>query len=150
VAGVDGVITTFFYKPGYYNYPFAFFGTSASGPTVAGVVALVLQAAGGPGSLQSQQVRSILETTASPRRGVQEMVRAGGANDGSNISVTALGSYIFGANYRINNHPKGRSFRATEHDATIEAPFGRPFRAGVFWAIPRAKALGCSVKPFHG
>jgi hypothetical protein len=53
VAGVDGVITTFFYKPGYYNYPFAFFGTSASGPTVAGVVALMLQAAGGPGSLES-------------------------------------------------------------------------------------------------
>jgi hypothetical protein len=99
IAGVDGVITTFFYKPGYYNYPFAFFGTSASGPTVAGVVALMLQAAGGPGSLDSQQVRSILESTAPPRRGVQEMVRARGANDESNISVTALGSFYFGANY---------------------------------------------------
>jgi hypothetical protein len=99
IAGVDGVVTTFFYKPGYYNYPFAFFGTSASGPTVAGVVALMLQAAGGPGSLDSQQVRSVLESTAPPRRGVQEMVRARGANDQSNISVTALGSFYFGANY---------------------------------------------------
>ena len=27
---------------------------------------------------------------------------------------------------------------------------GRPFRAGSLLAIPRAKALGCSLKPFHG
>jgi len=26
VAGSMGFVTTFFYKPGYYNYPFAFFG----------------------------------------------------------------------------------------------------------------------------
>lgn len=99
VAGVDGVITTFFYKPGYYNYPFGFFGTSASGPTVAGVVALMLQAAGGPGSLDSQQVRSVLESTAPPRRGFQETTHARAAIDQSNIFVTALGSFYFGANY---------------------------------------------------
>ena len=104
VAGVDGVITTFFYQPGYYNYPFAFFGTSASGPTVAGTVALMLEAAGGPGSLDSQQVRSVLETTALPRRGVKEMARAQGANDQSNLSIGALGSYYFGAKYLTINY----------------------------------------------
>jgi hypothetical protein len=48
---VDGVITTFFGSP-YYNFPFAFFGTSASAPTVTGVVALMLQSAGRGGSLR--------------------------------------------------------------------------------------------------
>jgi hypothetical protein len=28
--------------------------------------------------------------------------------------------------------------------------FGRPFRAVLMGAFPRAKALGCSVEPFHG
>jgi hypothetical protein len=104
VAGVDGVVTTFFYKPGYYNYPFAFFGTSASGPTVAGVVALMLQAAGGPGLLDNQQVRSVLENTAPPRRGVSESAHARGVKDQSNIFVTALGSFYFGANYLTINY----------------------------------------------
>src|SRR5260370_13775021 len=59
----------------------------------------MVHAAGGRGSLDSQQVRSVLESTAPPRRGVQEMVRGRGANHQSNISVTALGSFYFGANY---------------------------------------------------
>ena len=42
---MDGVLSTFFGAP-YYNYPFAFFGTSAAAPTVAGVVALMLQEGG--------------------------------------------------------------------------------------------------------
>ncbi|MFY9989259.1 MAG: S8 family serine peptidase [Chthoniobacterales bacterium] len=104
VAGVDGVITTFFYKPGYYDYPFAFFGTSASGPTVAGVVALMLQAAGGPASLDADRVRSVLENTALPRRGFEESASFHGSNGGSNISVTALGSFYFGPNYLTINY----------------------------------------------
>jgi hypothetical protein len=99
VAGVDGVITTFFYKPGYYNYPFAFFGTSASGPTVAGVVALMLQAAGGPGSLDTDQVRSVLENTALPRSGEEETTSASATSSQGSVSVTALGSYYFGPSY---------------------------------------------------
>jgi len=104
VAGVDGVITTFFYKPGYYNYPFAFFGTSASGPTVAGAVALMLQAAGGPGSLSVKQVRSVLESTALPRPDVREMAHARGASHQSNVLVSALGSFYFGPNYLTVNY----------------------------------------------
>ncbi|HTD15772.1 MAG TPA: S8 family serine peptidase [Chthoniobacterales bacterium] len=99
VAGVDGVITTSFFSPGYYNYPFAFFGTSASAPTVAGVVALMLQAAGGPLSLDADQVRSVLENTALPRRGFDETTSAKGSSSQSNISVIALGSFYFGPTY---------------------------------------------------
>jgi subtilase family protein len=99
VAGLDGVITTSFFSPGYYNFPFAFFGTSASAPTVAGVVALMLQAAGGPLSLDADQVRSVLENTASPRSGFDELTTAKGSSGQSNISVTALGSFFFGPTY---------------------------------------------------
>jgi hypothetical protein len=99
VAGVDGVITTSFFSPGYYDYPFAFFGTSASAPTVAGVAALMLQAAGGPLSLDADQVRTVLENTALPRRGFDETTTAKGSSGQSNISVTALGSFYFGPTY---------------------------------------------------
>jgi len=104
VAGVDGVVTTSFFSPGYYNYPFAFFGTSASAPTVAGVVALMLQAAGGPLSLDADQVRTVLENTALPRRGFDETTSAKGTNGPSNISVTALGSSYFGPTYLTINY----------------------------------------------
>jgi hypothetical protein len=39
--------------------------------------------------------------------------------------------------YHGDNHPKRRSFRATKHDVTIEAPFGRPFRAGLVLGYPQ-------------
>jgi hypothetical protein len=135
VAGVDGVITTSFFKPGYYNYPFAFFGTSASGPTVAGVVALMLQAAGGPASLDVDRVRSVLENTALPRTGFQEAAFFRGANGESNISATALGSFFFGPNYltiyyfgpsdeyidsvTIDGSPAGLIFNTTSGDFII-------------------------------
>ena len=99
VAGLDGVVTTSFFSPGYYNYPFAFFGTSASAPTVAGVVALMLQAAGGPLSLDAHQVRTVLENTALPRRGFDETAHASGSSGQSKILVTALGSFFFGPSY---------------------------------------------------
>jgi hypothetical protein len=99
VAGVDGVVTTSFFSPGYYNYPFAFFGTSASAPTVAGVVALMLQAAGGPLSIDADKARTVLENTASPRRGFDETATAKGSSSQGNITVTALGSSIFGPSY---------------------------------------------------
>ena len=104
VAGVDGVVTTSFFTPGYYNEPFAFFGTSASAPTVAGVVALMLQSAGGPLSLDADKVRKVLENTALPRSGFDETANAKGSSSPGHISVTALGSYYFGPTYLSINY----------------------------------------------
>jgi hypothetical protein len=104
VAGVDGVITTFFAPPAYYNYPFAFFGTSASAPSVAGVVALMLQEAGGPDSLNADTVRSALENSAQPRTSTPEMSQGIGANSSGFVGVTALGQAYFGTHYLTFNY----------------------------------------------
>ena len=110
VAGLDGVLTTFFGAP-YYNYPFAFFGTSAAGPTVAGVVALMLQEGGGPGSLSLDTVRTALENSAGPRNANPEVTQAIGSVSGGNVAVTALAQSYFGPTYLTVNYfgPAGQS-----------------------------------------
>jgi Subtilase family len=110
VAGVDGVLTTFFGSP-YYNYPFAFFGTSAAGPTVAGVVALMLQEAGGPASLSVDTVRTALENSAAPRNSTPEVTQGIASVSGGTVAVTALAQSYFGPTYLTLNYfgPAGQS-----------------------------------------
>ena len=69
IAAVDGVDTTFFPQPASQNdsdgdgFP-NFYGTSAAAPHAAAVAALLLQAAGGPGSISAADMRTLLESTA--------------------------------------------------------------------------------------
>ena len=98
VAGVDGVGTTFF-GSSYQADQFAFFGTSAAAPHVAGVAALLIQAAGGPGSIDPTQVKFALEATA-PARDMSPLFKeALGASSSGFVTVTARGSVTDGSNY---------------------------------------------------
>jgi hypothetical protein len=120
VAGVDGVITTFFAPPGYYNYPFAFFGTSAAGPSVAGVVALMEQAAGGPGSLDAGTVKGILENSVQPRTSTPEMAQGIVAKGSGYAAVTALGQTYFGTDFLTLNYfgPDSQSIQSVTIDGS--------------------------------
>ena len=129
VAGVDGVLTTFFGAP-YYNYPYAFFGTSAAAPSVAGVAALMIQGAGGPGSIDPTVVKSDLEASGQPRNSTVEQTQSVGSDSGGTVSVTALGQSYFGTSYftvkytgaaghsisslTINGAPAGLVFNSSE------------------------------------
>jgi hypothetical protein len=98
VAGVDGVGTTFFGGP-YESNQFAFFGTSAAAPHIAGVAALLIQAAGGAGSIDPGSVKGVLEATA-PARDIDPLFSLGfGASSGNFVSVSAQGSATDGPNY---------------------------------------------------
>jgi Subtilase family len=102
VAGVDGVVTTFFGFP-YFNAQFSFAGTSAAAPHVAGVAALVIQAAGGPGSIGPQTVKTVLEASSPPRDIDPEFSLAFGASSSGFVAVSAQGQVNFGPNYfKIN------------------------------------------------
>jgi hypothetical protein len=120
VAGVDGVLTTFFVPPGYYNYPFSFFGTSAAGPTVAGVVALMLEEAGGAASLDATTVKTALENSAAPRTTTPEMTSGLRAVKGGYVSVSALGQSYFGPNYFTLNYfgPAGQTINSLTIDGS--------------------------------
>jgi len=93
IAAPDGVDTTFFGSPGVPGDPNPlFFGTSAAGPHAAGVAALLIQAAGGPGSLSPAQLKRLLEqTTQQPHQLDPGAVSATLTNGADSLQVSVVG-----------------------------------------------------------
>jgi len=93
IAAPDGVDTTFFGQPGVPGDPHPlFFGTSAAGPHAAGVAALLIQAAGGPGTLSPDKLKALLEqTTQQPHQLAAGIVSADLTSGADTLSVTVVG-----------------------------------------------------------
>jgi hypothetical protein len=93
IAAPDGVDTTFFGSPGVPGDPHPlFFGTSAAGPHAAGVAALLIQAAGGSGTLSPDKLKTLLEqTTQQPHQLAAGLVSADLTSGADTLSVTVKG-----------------------------------------------------------
>jgi hypothetical protein len=102
----DGVNTTFFPEPelfGFADYEAGFgipdghpnfFGTSASVAHAAGVAALMIQKAGGPGSLSPRKLSRLLKQSASPRSLDVASSTAIALSDGVGVGVFAQGDSL--------------------------------------------------------
>jgi subtilisin family serine protease len=91
ITAVDGVHTTFFLQfIDNSGFP-SFFGTSAAAPHAAGVAALLLQAAGGPGSKAPALIKRTLIDTAHAHPKHDGRIRAFGRNNGLEVSFAGRG-----------------------------------------------------------
>jgi hypothetical protein len=99
IAAADRMNTTFFI-PGVDYEPDGkpnFSGTSAAAPNAAGIAALMLQKAGGPGTLNGQQVKTILQTTAPARDYDRYFSKAVATGGGATVTLTATGDTLVDA-----------------------------------------------------
>ena len=92
-AAMDGGNTTFFFEDALEDDDELpnFFGTSAAAPHAAAIGALVLQAAGGPGSVRPNRMRRILQRSAFPHD-LDPHFSSGAVQTGSNLlTISASG-----------------------------------------------------------
>ena len=96
ISAADGVDTSFFPSGSgndYDNDNFPnFFGTSAAAPTAAAIGALILDAAGGPGSRTPDQIRSIMEQSTFPHDLDPNFCQATASNGTATVQVSANGN----------------------------------------------------------
>ena len=162
IAAVDGVNTTFFPQPidendsdgdGFPN----FYGTSAAAPHAAAVAALLLQAAGGPGSISADAMRSLLESTAGGHDLDPGYSAATLTSDDGQISLTLSANGDPSNNsafdqdfFRVTfTGPAGASLRKIAIDIgpsnevfDLTTDTGYPFTVGELTTIPKADVLG--------
>jgi hypothetical protein len=91
-SACDGVNTSFFGDDNDNdNFP-NFSGTSASAPTAAAIAALVLQAAGGPGSRTPAQMRTLMEQSTFPHDLNPDVCNATASNGVATVQISANGN----------------------------------------------------------
>ena len=91
IAAVDGVHTTFFDEFVDDSGFESFFGTSAAAPHSAGVAALILQAAGGSGSISPAVLKRTLIRSAHAHPADDGHISGEGRKAGLNVSFTGTG-----------------------------------------------------------
>jgi Subtilase family len=122
IAAPDGIDTTFFGSPGVPGDPHPlFFGTSAAAPHAAAVGALLIQAAGGPGRLSPDSLKTLLEeTTQQPHQLIPGSVSATLTSGADKVSMQVVGFLPDNPNqfHFMFNGPPGDSLRQIVMDAT--------------------------------
>jgi len=92
IAAPDGVDTTFFGSPGVPGDPHPlFFGTSAAAPHAAAVGALLIEAAGGPGQLSPDKLKTVLEQTTQQPHQLTTAVSATLTSGADTLAVKVAG-----------------------------------------------------------
>jgi hypothetical protein len=92
IAAPDGVDTTFFGSPGVPGDPHPlFFGTSAAAPHAAAVGALLIEAAGGPGQLSPDKLKTLLEQTTQQPHQLTTAVSATLTSGADTLAVKVAG-----------------------------------------------------------
>lgn len=140
ITGIDGVDTTFFGFDVDGNGLPNFFGTSAAAPDVAAVAALVLQSAGGPGSMAPADVYKRLQKTAT--RVPLARTRDLAAVSAGPVMMTANGDFALVTNYwQVAIDPS-----ASHTVSSIAINLGP---ANLLWSNP-AGSSGFKVGETHG
>ena len=131
-AAMDGGNTTFFLEDAAEDEDDLpnFFGTSAAAPHAAAIGALVLQAAGGPGSIRPPRMRQILRQSAFPHD-LDPHYASGMSEDGNDlVTVSASGDQNQQAgtdpDFFTLWHSGPRSIRSFGISLATANPTGRP------------------------